>query len=325
MKFLPFLAVVTLYLSPSVHSAKKTPQEVACEVVPEGTYIAHPEDCKKFFKCQDGVPTPGTCSGTTTYSVVDNACMKSAICVNEFAKIVCRNRKDGEKVADPMSCQNYYTCAKGKANSDKATPCDKKTPSFDSEKQACVAAAEFECPPDGHCALIADQIFTAHSNSKKCWAYFLCMNNIAIAGQCKDGYGFHFAESVCDYGYECPVIKCDNEKDTPIPETCSQYHSCKTIEINPASTCPPKHHFDIQSGKCAEAYSLDEPCKYDRCENMPDGSFVAARNTQCKKYYYCLKGKIASPVTSDCSAEYPYLNEEYQQCIKSKPSFGICN
>lgn len=329
MKFLALFVLLAVSWSVSVDAAKaliKTPAQVACGFVKEGTYIADPANCKKFFKCEKGVPISGTCSSTTSYSVVDNACIltKNAICVKDFQNIVCRNKKDNEKVADPENCKNYYTCSKKKTTSDKSTACEKKTPSFNPELQQCVTAASYECPPDNHCTLIADQIFTSHSNSKKCWAYFLCMNNNAIAGECRDGFGYHQSQGVCDYGYVCPKVECDSSKDTPIPDTCSEYHSCKSIEINDASTCPLKQHFDADLGKCVSAWLVAKPCKLDRCENMPDGFYVAVEGTECRKFYYCLKGKMNSSNASSCPADYPYLNEEYQQCVKVQPSFPIC-
>lgn len=320
MKFLALLAVL---LASSVDAAKITPAGT-CANVPEGTYIANPDNCKKFFKCENGKPIPGTCPGSTNYNVVDNVCSTKLTCVNNYKDIVCRNEKDGDKVADPMKCSNFYTCQKQKANSTESTACPRATPKFDSEKKVCVGSSEFECPPEGHCSLIADQIFTRHSNPAKCSGYFLCMNNIAIAGKCLDGYGFNYKLGACDWGHECSVIECDTKNKTPSPGTCSKYHTCKIFEVSKPVSCPAKQHFKASSGKCEDAYSMDVPCEFDRCENMPDGYFIAAPNTQCKSYRYCLKGE-SSYVETPCSADYPYLNEEYQQCVKVKPQWAICN
>ncbi|KAL5290934.1 hypothetical protein ACFFRR_010372 [Megaselia abdita] len=322
MKFL--VIALVFYLASSVHGADKS-VETACGIVPDGTYIADPNDCNKFFKCESEKPIPGSCSNSTKYSVVDNACMKNAICVKEFQKIVCRNRNKDEKVADPANCKNYYTCDKSqKATSENSTACEKKEV-FDPNEQNCVPEGKYECPPDNHCTLIADKIFTAHSDKNKCFAYYLCMNNIPIAGECLYDSKYNSKAGACDYDLPCSVVECDHTKKTPISTTCSKYHTCKNNKLSAPLTCEKKLHFDAEKAECVNAYSMDTPCKYDRCENMPDGFFVVELGTECKKYNYCVNGESYYAAPMNCNPDHPYLSEEYQQCTSNKPDLAICN
>uniref|UniRef100_T1GDM7 Chitin-binding type-2 domain-containing protein n=1 Tax=Megaselia scalaris TaxID=36166 RepID=T1GDM7_MEGSC len=294
MKLLAFLTIFVLFWS--VDAKAKSPQETACSLVPDKTYIADPENEKKFYKCENGKPIPGTFIDPT--------------------KIVCRGEQKG-KVANPSECKKYYTCSKEKVTGD-PEQCPKETPNFDANIRECVADKMYECPAKNHCALISNNFFTPHPNTKKPGSYILCMNTIALYGECREGFGYNQMLGVCDYGHKDPnFIICDNDIDTPVPNKCSQYYSCKNKEE--LTTCPQKQHFYFPNLNCVDAFSMDPPCEYDRCENMPNGWYIPVENTQCTKYYYCVDGKVSNNMGVECPKEYPYLNEEFQHCVKERP------
>ncbi|KAL5290928.1 hypothetical protein ACFFRR_010366 [Megaselia abdita] len=305
-----------------------------CEVLSNGVKFQDPSNCSQWYDCTDGVASqPSSCVNGTYFDKHNQTCVSQseATCNQDLCTI-----QTNGFIADPTSCSTYFYCSNGKSNRGVCA----KDYNFNPIQQVCSSPLAYECTNntldyEQLCLLIPDNIFIADTDD--CQGWYTCKKNIPSKGQCPPGYLFDATTAFCNF---TDNVNCGNRSTTSITtvqtpkpagecstpgtyisdnKTCNGFYYCYDDGNNGSmllfGECNDEYFFDAAKGGCANRTQVD--CTYNRC--VGDVQWVSVAHSECKAYHKC-----ANNYTGYCGEDYPYFDENTQQCIKTKIDYPSC-
>ncbi|XP_053632548.1 uncharacterized protein [Cherax quadricarinatus] len=176
----------------------------------------------------------------------------------------CTGKNAGDKVADPLSCSNYYICLWDDTPSDHPFPCDAGM--IFGPDGNCVSGTD--CTPSCEvsvCPITCNSTYSMISDPFDCSTYYICLPSDIPALTCPSDTPYFNGETcVKDIGVCCQV-SCTpycgpGIVEAPDPLDCSRYYLCLEEGVpNPGYhyQCNSGENFSLQAGRCVAG----APCK----------------------------------------------------------------
>ncbi|KAL5290920.1 hypothetical protein ACFFRR_010359, partial [Megaselia abdita] len=196
---------------------KLVPIKSICEVH-KNTRLANPNDCSKYYDCNDGKTLPGKCRESFLFDPVERKCVQNfneTQCINYDKKLLSAE-------AYGFSCKQYILwfngkgvirqCGDGLTFNEITTRCD-----FE-EKVECVDTV---C---NHNLKVANV-----RSPQSCTRYFLCFGHHPIPMTCPKGFNFYEKGKYCSstYDHRC-TLKPQGVALSKMPRTLSPKPCPKT-------------------------------------------------------------------------------------------------
>ncbi|XP_043866239.1 uncharacterized protein LOC6582895 [Drosophila mojavensis] len=287
--------------------------------VKDGETVLDPENCRLYFKCENGELVSADCGQGNYYDdslnicVVDsdNHCCSNTTCTNETVSV------------DEENCNKYNYCENG-------TWISKTCPSgsyFDALVGACVIDENNVCPP---CSTEGPITGKDCDNGTKdgetvldpenCRLYFKCENGELVSADCGQGNYYDDSLNVCVVDSDnhcCSNTTCTNETVSVDEENCNKYNYCENGTWI-SRTCPSGSYFNALLGACViDENNVCPPCSTEGpitgkdCDNgVKDGETVLDPEN-CRLYFKCENGEL---VSADCG-QGNYYDDSLNICV----------
>ncbi|TDG47660.1 hypothetical protein AWZ03_005958 [Drosophila navojoa] len=272
--------------------------------VKDGETVLDPENCRLYFKCQDGELVSADCGQGNYYDDSLNICVVDSdnyCCTSPISGKDCINGiKNGQTVSNPENRRLYFKCVDGELVS---ADCGQYN-YYDDSLNICIPiAAGGECKE-----------FSAARGADNCWNYFACINGKWTKESCTGGYYFDASVGICrrDDNNQCPENKwlqpnsrskrsasCNGLAEGTMQAStteCDKYVLCQNGELV-EGTCGRGNIFSNSVGACVP--DTDATCWV--CNNKPNG-FVMPGSC-CSSYVTCNDG-LAVPGTCDSGERF---------------------
>ena len=187
-----------------------------------------------------------------------------AVIVQTQTEDVCIGKEDFYMVNNPINCAAHWVCFD---EMPLETSCDEGF-NFNEAEQLCDDPDNFPCIKENES--ICKGLENGHflNNPASCRAYWLCWEEEAFSGECKEGLNFNEADQLCDNeeNYPCantePMCPNNNISFFEVENSCTEFNFC-FAGSHTILSCAVGLHFDSKLNTCN--FPSEVNCTRDMC------------------------------------------------------------
>ncbi|CAD7080519.1 unnamed protein product [Hermetia illucens] len=326
-------------LSPGEDNDEVTYVPDCPHVLDEDAFVAHPNDCTKYFQCWNGNAFLRECPQGLHWNAEDNQCdwPSRANCPEAISTTPATEATDEpttESTEEPEIDTTLEPTEEPTTESLETDPDEDSTTELTTEEPATTVPTtdtpeenETTQPPtnppdtetipkDVDCPLDTENmLYIPHPES--CDKFLQCFNGRLFLQSCPEGLHWDNNSKTCNWPEQaqCPLaegdpnedeVKCDpdaNPNETtfvPHPSDCSKFYMCQFGRKH-ETKCPEGLHFNVESSQC------DYP-EFAKCQLISDTSAIPSI---CPAFGVETKG-------------IPKICSKYIQCVHGRPYVRSC-
>ena len=303
-----------------------------CEGKIDGSAIAHPLDCTKYYICiQQTTSQEMKCPKGSYFDKVLSYCKPNDGSCRVPLTGVCANSTDDSLVPHPTDCQYFYHCSS--FNGMELLQCPTGEYFHNLTLQCLPDHGECqkdsfkpqECSSVNHGSLIPHETY--------CNIYYACVKGLAIPIECPDNYQFNVVLRKCIYDkdHECQKGQLVNDNNTHScgnltdgsyifdRKDCTRYFICVQGEALPKK-CANNSYFDSElllcvpdDGSCPfvnDDNSQHKPIKPDPAQCEGKHGYLMADPFNCNNFYACIHNRLKY----ERCYQHHFFNTTLKQC-----------
>ncbi|XP_052889811.1 multiple epidermal growth factor-like domains protein 11 [Anopheles moucheti] len=268
-----------------------------CEQQPNGTMLAHPNECDLYIRCFDHKSSALRCPTGDIFNAKTQFCApgNADTCQLHPVQKICKNMRDKTVYSHPDDCTRFIKCNVGKAIVNDCPAGE----ILDGLSKLCKPGNTETCKLlDKVCRGRPDGLVIEHPSN--CGHYIKCRNGAAAVHSCSKGEILRSDTQVCVPGNAStcefePIERACTGKSNgrlyPHPTDCQSYIRCESsagVEEN----CPPGTIFLATTQSCVAGNGNTCAFLDDTCVGRADG--VLAHPQGCGMFLMCTAGTTSA-------------------------------
>lgn len=246
--------------------------ENRCVNATDGTFMAHPTNCRAFYYCDNKEGFESYCGIGEHFHQARQQCVypKNSQCIQGINNI-CDLVADKTVFRNEKDCSQYYKCDKNKLTKE-----DCKKLYFNVETRKCAERSTVQClahrASTGTCTRNRKPFSGRITDGATCRGYFFCAYKGPYAAdlqpswyQCPAGLFFDNKKEQClpARHVKCAFNRCDGRGNATVVSgrnNCRNYLQCQNDMVLEEQTCKYHYFFDEQAGVCVNSAIYDGGC-----------------------------------------------------------------
>ncbi|XP_058065692.1 probable chitinase 10 [Anopheles bellator] len=274
----------------------------ACVGIAVSSIVADPEDCTKFFQCNENSVVHGSCPSGMFYHSVDVCSFDATDCRTTTESVTTTSIDVSATPVMPSTTAS--TTPKSTTSGTTFTPAP-TLPEIDTTTEGTTVNPEAVC-------LESDPNKPRFvKSSTNCSQYYICVNRMPILHSCVDGKYWNDEHLYCDDprrvpcgqdAIETPVPLCQQASATDVlftgsPTSCDEYYIC--IQQKPfLMHCAPGTHWNDSAKQCQPQDEANCKATNTAIDNInlycPSSGEVFTGHPQfCELFLFCQNGKAS--------------------------------